>query len=479
MNIQMTAPIQMTAREMAAAIRDGRATSVELVSSCIETVKSHNKTVNAFCQLWETEALAAAEATDRARAQGKDLRPLEGVPVAVKDLLDMAGTRTERGSRLYEGAVSQRDAPAVRRLKATGAIFIGKTTTSELGWTGAGRSPLAGATRTPWNPALTSGGSSAGSAAALAARMVPLALGSDAGGSVRIPAAFCGVFALKGHLGRIPHAPWSATESLSCVGPMSLSVDDSALAFDLLKGPDPRDHLSLPAEDESYLDACDRPLDGLRLGFAETLFGVSVEPAVAETVAQAVERIAASLPVRLSRIAPDWPDMTDVFEILWTVGRGHTNRDRAAGRLDTLDPGLARMISECERFSARDYVMALKARADFTAQVGTLFEEIDLLLLPTMPVLPFPADSPGPPERMTGRLVDWADWTPFTHPFNLTMQPAASLPCGFTAAGLPVGLQIVGPRFGEAAIFRLAAAVERLMPWRDRLPPLLSAGDEG
>ena len=470
-----TAPLQMTAREMAAALRDGQVTSVELVSGCIETVKSHNDTVNAFCQLWEDEALAAAEAADRARAQGQDLRPLEGVPVAVKDLLDMAGTRTERGSRLYEGAVSQRDAPAVRRLKATGAIVIGKTTTSELGWTGAGRSPLTGATRTPWNPALTSGGSSSGSAAALGARMVPLALGSDAGGSVRIPAAFCGVFALKGHLGRIPHAPWSATETMSCVGPMSLSVADSALAFDLLKGPDPRDHLSLPAEDERYLDACNRPTGGLRLGFAETLFGVAVEPAVAKTVALAVDCIADALPVELRRVAPDWPDTTDVFEILWTVGRGHTNRERSAGRLDALDPGLARMIAECERFSAHDYVMALKARADFTARVGALFEEIDLLLLPTMPILPFPADRPGPPERMTGRLVDWADWTPFTHPFNLTMQPAASLPCGFTAEGLPVGLQIVGPRFGEAAIFRLAAAIERRLPWRDRLPPMLAA----
>lgn len=464
---------------MAAAIRNGVATSVDLVASCLETIKNHNKTVNAFCQLWEDEALAAAEAVDRARAQGKELRPLEGVPTAVKDLMGMAGTRTERGSRLYEGAVSGQDAPAVRRLKATGAIPLGKTTTSELGWTGSGWSPLTGATRTPWNPDLTSGGSSSGSGAAIAARMVPLALGSDAGGSVRIPAAFCGIFALKGHLGRIPHAPWSATESLSCVGPMSLSVSDSALAFDLLKGPDPADHLSLPAEATSYLQACSQPVDGLRVGFAETLFGVAVDQPVAQTVGAAVDRIAHALPVQVTRVEPDWPDMTDVFEIIWTVGRGHTNRDLAAARPDALDPGLARMISECARFSARDYLFALKSRADFSAQVEALFEEIDLLLLPTMPILPFAADEPGPPERMTGRLVDWANWTPFTHPFNLTMQPAASLPCGFTPDGLPVGLQIVGPRFGEANIFRLAAAIERLMPWRDRLPPALFDNTSG
>ncbi len=464
---------------MAAAIRNGTATSVDLVSSCLETIKNHNKTVNAFCQLWEDEALAAAEAVDRARAQGKKLRPLEGVPTAVKDLMGMAGTRTERGSRLYERAVSGQDAPVVRRLRATGAIPLGKTTTSELGWTGSGWSPLTGATRTPWNPDLTSGGSSSGSGAAVAARMVPLALGSDAGGSVRIPAAFCGIFALKGHLGRIPHAPWSATESLSCVGPMSLSVSDSALAFDLLKGPDPADHLSLPAEATSYLEACSQPVDRLRVGFAETLFGVSVDPVVAQTVAAAVDGIAQALPVEVTRVEPDWPDMTDVFEIIWTVGRGHTNSDLAAARPDALDPGLARMISECERFSARDYLFALKSRADFSAKVEALFEEIDLLLLPTMPILPFAADEPGPPERMTGRLVDWANWTPFTHPFNLTMQPAASLPCGFTPEGLPVGLQIVGPRFGEADIFRLAAAIEHLMPWRDRLPPALFDNTSG
>lgn len=458
---------------MAAAIRDGTVACTDLVAVCLESIKNHNITVNAFCQLWEDEALAAAEAVDRARAQGKKLRPLEGVPTAVKDLMDMAGTRTERGSRLYEGDVSGRDAPVVRRLKATGAIPLGKTTTSELGWTGSGWSPLTGATRTPWNPELTSGGSSSGSGAAVAARMVPLALGSDAGGSVRIPAAFCGIFALKGHLGRIPHAPWSATESLSCVGPMSLSVSDSALAFDLLKGPDPADHLSLPAEATSYLQVCSRPVDGLRVGFAETLFDVAVDPAVAQTVGAAVDRIAEALPVQVTGVEPDWPDMTDVFEIIWTVGRGHTNRDRAATQPDALDPGLARMIAECERFSARDYIFALKSRADFSVQVEALFEEIDLLLLPTMPILPFAADEPGPPERMTGRLIDWANWTPFTHPFNLTMQPAASLPCGFTPDGLPVGLQIVGPRFGEADIFRLAAAIERLMPWRDRLPPAL------
>lgn len=464
---------------MAAALRDGTVTSAELVEGCLESIKNHNKTVNAFCQLWEDEALAAAEAVDRARAQGKKLRPLEGVPTAIKDLMDMAGTRTERGSRLYEGDVSGRDAPVVRRLKATGAIPLGKTTTSELGWTGSGWSPLTGATRTPWNPELTSGGSSSGSGAAVAARMVPLALGSDAGGSVRIPAAFCGIFALKGHLGRIPHAPWSATESLSCVGPMSLSVSDSALAFDLLKGPDPADHLSLPAEATSYLEACSQPVDGLRVGFAETLFDVSVDPAVAQTIGAAVDGIAQALPVQITRVEPDWPDMTDVFEIIWTVGRGHTNRDRAAAQPDALDPGLARMIAECERFSARDYLFALKSRADFSVQVEALFKEIDLLLLPTMPVLPFAADEPGPPERMTGRLVDWANWTPFTHPFNLTMQPAASLPCGFTPEGLPVGLQIVGPRFGEANIFRLAAAIERLMPWRDRFPPALFGDTSG
>ena len=458
---------------MATAIRTGTVTCTDLVASCLETIKNHNKTVNAICQLWEDEALAAAEAVDDARAEGKKLRPLEGVPTAVKDLMGMAGTLTERGSRLYEGAVSGQDAPVVRRLKATGAIPLGKTTTSELGWTGSGWSPLTGATRTPWNPELTSGGSSSGSGAAVAARMVPLALGSDGGGSVRIPAAFCGIFALKGHLGRIPHAPWSATESLTCVGPMSLSVSDSALAFDLLKGPDPADHVSLPADATSYLEACSQPVNDLRVGFAETLFGVAVDPTVAQTVGAAVDRIAQALPAQVTHVEPDWPDMTDVFEIIWTVGRGHTNRDRAAARPDALDPGLARIISECERFSARDYLFALKSRADFSAQVGALFEEIDLLLLPTMPILPFAADEPGPPERMTGRLVDWANWTPFTHPFNLTMQPAASLPCGFSPDGLPIGLQIVGPRFGEANIFRLAAAIERLMPWRDRLPPAL------
>ena len=260
---------------------------------------------------------------------------------------------------------------------------------------------------------------------------------------------------------------------LTCVGPMSLTVEDSALAFDLLKGPHHRDHMSLPADPRSYLAACRQPPDGLRIAYAPTLFDVPVDAPVAAAVEETVTRIAEDLPVTVTKVAPDWPDPREIFEILWAVGRGQMLSEAAAPHMAELDPGLARMIAGNTRYSTRDYITALKRRAALAGLVGSLFQTYDVLLLPTVPVLPFAADAPGPEERLTGRLVDWCNWTPFTVLFNLTQQPAASLPCGVSPEGLPVGLQVVGPRFGEAAVFRLCAAIERLMPWRQRLPDLL------
>lgn len=465
--------MSFSAIETAIAIQNGEISCEEIVSNSLDSVKTHNKTVNAFCDVWYESALEQARTVDLKRFNGDKLRPLEGVPVGFKDLMDLAGTTTERGSYLHKGKVSATDSPVARRLKRTGAIIIGKTTTTELGWTAAGWSPLTGATNTPWDTTKTSGGSSSGSGAAIAARMVPLALGSDAGGSVRVPASFCGVFALKGNLGRIPHVPWSSTEMLSCVGPMSLTVEDSALAFDLLKGPHPSDHMSLPLEAESYLDACRSSPKGLRIAYAPTLFGVDVDVDVAKVIETAVQNISSDLPVSVTKIEPEWDDPCDTFEVLWSVGRGQTLKTAAKDMMDKLDPGLANMIRRNEEYSAFDYICALKHRAALTGNVGSLFEDYDLLLTPTVPILPFDTNKPGPDDRMTGRIVDWCNWTPFTIIFNLTQQPAASIPCGFTPSGLPVGLQVVGPRFGEAAVFRLCSAIEQLLPWRDKEPEML------
>tara|TARA_R110002051_G_scaffold83393_1_gene148015 strand:- start:354666 stop:355745 length:1080 start_codon:yes stop_codon:yes gene_type:complete len=358
-------------------------------------------------------------------------------------------------------------------LKAAGAIILGKTATTEFGWSGSGTSRVFGNGRTPWNPALSSGGSSSGSAIAVAARMVPAALGSDGGGSVRIPSAFCGTFALKGSLGRIPTWPWSATEMLSHAGPITRSVRDSALLFDLLSGPDPLDHQSLPAVQRSCLEACDEPLPVLRIAFCPTLFNVDVDPQVAAAVASTVDKAASELGCVVDCLSLDWQDPVSIFETLWVTGRGIAYGDALKDRMHELDPGFARLITASARYQLSDYLDAMKKRAAFASQVHMLFEQYDLLITPTVPVLPFPADAEGPEgiDYPAESAVPWAAWTPFTYPFNLSGNPAASLPCGWSREGLPIGLQVIGRRFDEAGVLQFCAALESINPWLQRIPP--------
>jgi len=468
---------RLSAVEMVEGLASGAWSSERLVGAALAAIQTHNPRINAFCQVYTGAALEAARGWDAARARGEDLPPLAGVPVAVKDLTDTAGLATERGSKLFRGKVPATDAPIIERLKASGAVVVGKTTTPELGWKGGSWSPLTGATRNPWNTDLTSGGSSAGSGAALAARLVPVALGSDGGGSVRIPAAFCGVFAMKGSLGRIPNAPASTTEVLTCCGPMSVTVADSALLFDLLKGPHPADHLSLPDDGLSYGELCRRPPEGLRVAYAPTLFGLPVDPRIAAVVETAVGRIATDLPVRVEQPALDLEDPFSAFETIWVAGRGIAYGGLTVGREDEVDPGFLKLVQASRGYRLDDWLAAMRRRAAFAAAMNRLFERHDLLVMPTIPVPPFPAEDDLPADQIErDSPVAWARWTPFTPPFNLSGHPAASLPAGWTAEGLPVGLQVVGPRFADGRVLQFCAAVERILPWRDRLPPMLGQG---
>ncbi|MFC3609185.1 amidase [Stutzerimonas tarimensis] len=454
-------------------IRDGRLSPVDLVTLCLDSTKSTNPKLNAFGDLYPEAALAYAETLAEEARAGRFRGPLHGVPFGIKDLFYPQGLRTTRGSLTALEHVPGEDAPIIQRLKAAGAILLGKTATTEFGWSGASVSRVFGAGRTPWNPELTSGGSSSGSAIAVAARMVPAALGSDGGGSVRIPSAFCGTFALKGTLGRIPAWPWSATEMLSHAGPITRTVRDSALLFDILSGPDARDHLSLPAPDAFYLDACEQPLRPLRVAFCSTLFDVPVDPQVAQAVAAAAKLAERRLQCRVEPLTLDWHDPIRTFETLWVAGRGIAYGEALKSRLDQLDPGFARLIGKAGQYRLGDYLDAIKARAAFASQVHELFEQYDLLITPTLPILPFAAEATGPEGYPCDpdSAVPWAAWTPFTYPFNLSGNPAASLPCGWSPEGLPIGLQVIGPRFAEASVLQFCAALEAINPW-DRLPPV-------
>ncbi len=452
----------LSAVDLAAAIRDRRISSAEAVDEALRRVDAWEPAINAYTEVLHDDARAAARRADEAVARGEALGPLHGVPVAIKDLIDTLGLPTYRGSLLLEGSRETPDAPSWARLKAAGIVLVGKTTTPEFGWKAGSTSPRSGVTRNPWDPMLTSGGSSSGSAATLAAGGVPLTLGSDGGGSVRIPASFCGVFAMKGSLGRIPIAPWSATEWLSCAGPMTRTVEDSAVAFDLLKGPHPDDHQALPDDGVDYADRIRRDLPaGTRVGYARTLFGVAVDPGVGEAVDRAARALADS-GVEVVEVAPDWPDPFEIFATLWIGGRGTVYRELVRGREELADPGFARIVEAGAAIDASALFAAMKARAGFAARVHRLFEDIDLLVLPTVPVPPFAAEDDAPGWVDDPSPVAWARWTPFTPVFNLSGNPAASVPCGL-ADGLPVGLQIAGRRHDDALVLQASAQVERLL----------------
>lgn len=453
-------------------IRSGELSSEALVASCLKNIKTHNPTLNAFGDVYDQQALEEARRCDAERQQGQLRGRLHGVPFGIKDLFSTAGLRTTKGSLTSLDNVPDSDAPIIARLKQAGAIIIGKTATTEFGWTGSSYSRVFGHGRNPWGPALTSGGSSSGSAISVAARMVPAALGSDGGGSVRIPGAFCGIFALKASLGRIPTWPWSATEMLSHAGPMTRTVRDSALLFDLLSGPDARDHQALPAKTESWLERCDAPLAPLRVHYSPTLFNTPVDPRIAACVEQAVEQIAHALPVTLTAKPLTWQSPFDTFDTLWSGGRGVAYGAALKQQLDQLDPGFAALIERAQRLDLADYLKAQKQRAAFANQVHALFDEVDLLITPTLPILPFAADRHIPEAQPTGDSgVEWARWTPFTWPFNLSGNPAATIPCGFTPEGLPVGLQVIGRRYAEGDVLQFCAALEALMPWDQHRPP--------
>jgi len=467
--------LDFSVRSLSTAIASGQLSSEALVRESLARIRRLNPMVNAFSQVFEEEALAEARACDREAAEGRFRGPLHGIPMGVKDLFFVAGRLCQRGSAAYRDFTPGATAPLVERMIDAGSIMIGKTTTTEMGWSGSGHSEFYGPTRNPWNPELTSGGSSSGSGAALAARMVPFTLGSDGGGSVRIPAAFCGVFAMKGTLGRVPTWPWSATETLSHAGPMSLSAKDSALLFNIAKGPDPRDHQALPDDGADYTDL--QSIRSLRIGFAPTLFGFEVAPQIDRVVRDAVDHLAEALNVRISRVSPAWEDPIRAFETLWVAGRGVAYG--AQSDVSLFGSGFRGLVEASARYGLADHLSAARTRAEFAGSVHALFEDIDLLLLPTVPVEPFAADREAPEGFVSpSEVLAWTGWTPFTYPFNLSGNPAASLPCGLTANGLPVGLQVVGRRHADALVMAFCQQAEDHL-FQDKLPPIVVAGDKG
>ncbi|MBI2016023.1 MAG: amidase [Candidatus Rokubacteria bacterium] len=463
--------IWRSALELGDLIRKKELTPVEVTDAALARLEAVNPLLNAFCLVAAERAREQAREAEIAVVKGEPLGPLHGVPISIKDVLATRGLATTGGSRLFADAVPEEDAIPVARLKAAGAVILGKTNTSEFGHKAVTENPLFGVTRNPWNPERTPGGSTGGGGAAVAAGVGPLALGSDGGGSVRIPAAFCGVFGLKPSFGRVPHAGgFPGFTHVSHVGPLARTVRDAAALLDVIAGGDDRDRRSLPREPGSYLEACDAGVAGLHVAWTPDLGYAAVDPrvrALCETAAAEFE----SLGCHVEVVSPGWEDPEAWFGTLIAAQFYAAWSDRLPDAEPLMDPTLVTLIRRGGAVPARDYVLAVDRIEAYWAEVRAFLERFDLLLMPTVAVPPFDAGA-RPPREVDGRSVSVLGWMPFTFPFNLTGQPAASVPAGFTDDGLPVGLQIVGRRHADATVLAAAAAFEAARPWSDRRPRL-------
>jgi len=426
--------------------------------------------INAFVHRLDAEpAMARARAAEARWHQGAPLGPLDGVPVVVKDAIIARGWATLRGSRTADRTQPDaEDAPAVARLREAGAIILGKTTTPEYGWKGVTDSPLSGITRNPWNLGCTPGGSSGGSSAAVAAGIGHAGIGTDAAGSVRIPCAFTGLVALKATVGRIPTFPPSAVGPLGHIGPMTRTVADAALLATLMTQDDPRDWLAITADGADYGHGLEDGVEGLRIAYSPTLGYAKVDPEVAAIVERAAKAFT-DLGAEVELVEAPFPDPTDCFWVHFATGLRHSIRNATPAQRALLDQD---MLAALDRIGPIDLTRFMEANDQRTAlgRSNRLFHRrYDLLLTPSLAVPAFPVGRLSPEGWDQG---DWASWTPFTYPFNLTGQPACTVPCGFTAAGLPVGLQVVGALRADDLVLRAARAYEAAHPTTGRRPPI-------
>ena len=456
------------ATDLVRMIRNKTVSPVDVLRATLARAEALEPRLNAICTPMFETAMQGARAAEAAVMRGGHLGLLHGIPATIKDLAFTKGVRTMGGSNLHRDRVPAFDHLHVERLREAGAILIGKTTVPELGWKGNGDSPVTGITHNPWMHGMNAGGSSAGAAVCAAAGIAPLHQGSDGAGSIRLPAAFCGVFGLKPSYGRIPYWPMPNNGAISHVGPITRTVADSALMLQAMAGPDDRDAASLESEPDDFLAQLNDGVKGLKVAYSPDLGYLRVDPEVAarvESAALAFEQLGCNVDV----VNPGWGDPIAMEHVLFTSGYagmiGHLLDDWA----DRLDPGLVALTRHGMMYSAGDYVRAQGERLRYYDQVNAFFQRYDLLLTPSLSVAAFDATRLIP-EHWEQHPWDWLRWAGFSYPFNLTGLPAASCPCGFTADGLPVGIQIVAGRFQDLRVLQASRAFESARPWAQFRP---------
>jgi aspartyl-tRNA(Asn)/glutamyl-tRNA(Gln) amidotransferase subunit A len=459
-----------SAAELSSLIRRRALSPVELMRAVLERIERMNPIVNAFCTITADQALAEAKRAEDAVMRGATLGALHGLPVSIKDLTYTRGVRSMFGSFIHEHQVPEHDPPFLKRLKDAGAIMTGKTTTPEFGWKAIGDSPLTGISRNPWNTETTPGGSSTGAGIAAALGLGPLHQGSDGAGSIRIPASFCGIFGLKPSYGRVPIWPIGNGDYTTHTGPMTRTVEDAALMLSVMAGPDDWDRTSLEAAPADYVGELKRGVKGARIAFSPTLDGLPVDDEVT-VIVRAAARAFEDVGAIVEEVAPRFPESSRIIRVMWSGHMAGNNAKYLPEWRARMDPGLVACIEDGLRLSAREYVEARGQKIVMWDAMRPLWERYEFLLTPTVSVTALPVGRINP-AHFPQHAWDWLGWASFSYPFNFTGQPAATVPAGFTANGLPVGLQIVGRRFADLAVLQAAAAFEQARPWASRRPTI-------
>lgn len=460
----------MAATDLIRHYASGDLSPVDVVADTLDRIHALEPSLNAFSVIMDKDAReAASQSLERIRRG--EARPLEGIPVTIKNAYDVAGYETATDCHAVRSKTPADDNPVVARLREAGAVFVGKTNMSELGWSGISRNPVTGITHNPWGHGLNAGASSAGAGVAAAAGFGPLHLGSDGAGSIRMPAHFCGIFGLKPTYGRVPHVPVSNNDYATYIGPMTRTVADAALMLEIMSGPHHLDHTCCEAMPAPYLSKLGASMKGKKVAFSPDLGHARVDSEIAQIVRNAVGVLASDLQANVEETTPAWgPAGPELGRFFWSVLWG-----RRVSLLpeweDRMGSDLVACIREGSSYSAADYINNRERKYAYIAEMAAFLDDFDYLVTPVASVAAFPVELVQPPH-WPGHAWDWLAWSEFMYPFNMSGQPAASIPCGFTQAGLPVGLQIVGKRFDDLGVLQLAAAFQEAMPLHNRHPAL-------
>lgn len=475
---------RMPAHEQAALVADRTLSPVDLVEESLSRLDQLDPSIHAVSTPDHDGARQTARRQEKALANGETLGPMAGVPILVKDLIAVRGMRMTGGSPAYRDFIADEDDIVVERLRRAGAIVLGKTNVSEMGYTALSHNPIHRTTRNPWDMDMTPGGSSAGSAAAVAAGICSVSLGSDGGGSVRAPAAHCGLVGFKPSMGRVPLYPgcrderypgFSSWESLEHIGPIARDVMDVTLMMRVIAGPDHRDRHSIPCDDLDWAKVSERQPGKAQVAYCPAFSYVTVDDEVRRIVGEAVKTLAHALGADLVECAPVWENPATTF---WATVALDTDlrgmRELAKKYGPEMSPELMDLLDR--PWTAEELTDAVRDRKAFVNSMSRFMSDYDLLVTPTTTVPPFGIDTPGP-ETVNGNPVDPTAWTAFTMPFNLTGQPAVSVPAGWTTSGLPVGMQIVGRHLDDSRVLSAAATFQQAADWRHQWPALATRGD--